>query len=167
PRPTRASSSKGDARPGAKPTPTPSTRQGTKVVPTAIPTPAPLVASVGSVDDSAPVVTYTGAWKQAWYRAYAGRAVRYATDAGATATVRFDGRTISWLGPVGPTRGSARVTIDGKLVATVDLSRPRFAARNVLFQATVAGRSPHVLTITVVGTAGHPMVAIDEFVVAP
>ena len=36
---------------------------------------------------------------------------------------------ITWYGPVGPTRGKARVSIDGTVVKTVDLHRTTFDAR--------------------------------------
>ena len=57
----------------------------------------------------------------------------YATRTGASATLTFTGRGIAWIGPVGPTRGTARVYLDGKYVKTVDLRRSTFRARNLLF----------------------------------
>jgi hypothetical protein len=110
-------------------------------------------------------VTYTGSWKSARHGGYAGDVVRYATRAGATATVTFTGRKIVWYGPVGPTRGKARVSIDGRVVRTVDLHRGGFSAHVAVFSRSFAIKGAHTLTIQVLGTAGHPMVALDEFVV--
>ena len=66
-------------------------------------------------------------------------------------------------GPVGPTRGKARISIDGTVVATVDLRRSRFSPREVLFKTSWKRVGEHTLTITVIGN-GRP-VAIDEFVI--
>jgi len=113
------------------------------------------------------LVTYTGGWKSARHRGYAGHTVRYATGAGATATLTFTGSRVTWYGPVGPTRGKARVSIDGTDVRTVDLHRRSFAARAALFSRSWSSSGAHTLTIAVVGSHGHAMVAVDEFVVRP
>jgi Transglycosylase-like domain len=110
-------------------------------------------------------VAYTGAWKSASYRRYAGDAVEYATAAGATATFTFTGRKIIWYGPVGPTRGKARVLIDGVPATTVDLHASSFTARKAVFSKTWSTAAAHTIVIEVAGTKGHPYVAIDELVV--
>jgi hypothetical protein len=110
-------------------------------------------------------VTYTGTWKTASHRGYAGDKVRYATKAGAAATLSFTGRSVIWYGPRGNTRGQAKVFIDGTYVKTVNLHRRSFDAREALFRYTWSASGKHSIRIEVVGTAGHPMVAIDEFVV--
>src|SRR5205085_3267319 len=71
------------------------------------------------VGDGASSIVYKDSWATARYAAYSGRIVHYATKTGASATITFTGTGIAWIGPVGPTRGTARVYIDGKAVATV------------------------------------------------
>lgn len=110
-------------------------------------------------------ITYAGSWKSARYARYAGGAVKYATRAGATATFRFTGRKVVWYGPVGPTRGQARVRIDGMLVTTVNLRASSFTAHKAVFSKTWSTTGSHTLVIEVVGTSGHPYVAIDELTV--
>jgi Transglycosylase-like domain len=110
-------------------------------------------------------VAYHGSWHSARLRSYAGGAVRYATKAGASATVTFTGSRITWFGPVGPTRGKARILVDGVAVRTVDLHRSGFKGHAALYARTWPTKGTHTLTIQVVGTKHHPMVAIDEFVV--
>ncbi|MEO5885108.1 MAG: transglycosylase SLT domain-containing protein [Candidatus Limnocylindrales bacterium] len=117
--------------------------------------------------ETAKAVAYAGSWKLADHRGYAGDKVRYATKAGASATLTFTGRKVTWYGPVGPTRGKARVFVDGTYVKTVDLYRRSFDVRAAVFRTGWSKPGAHTLTIKVVGTKGHPMVAIDEFVVAP
>jgi hypothetical protein len=110
-------------------------------------------------------IAYSGSWSSASYAGYAGGAVRYSTRAGSAASFTFTGTKILWYGPTGPTRGTARVSIDGTYVKTVDLQRSSFSAHVAVFGRswTTAGR--HTITIEVVGTSTHPMVAIDELVV--
>lgn len=123
---------------------------------------ASIKAGDGRVADNAAAVTYEGAWSTARYAAYSAGQVRYATRTGAAATLTFSGTGIAWIGPVGPTRGTARVYIDGAAVATVDLRQSTFAARKVVFaRALTAGQ--HTIRI-VVTSSGRP-VAIDEFIV--
>ncbi len=110
-------------------------------------------------------VHYTGSWKSAGFRAYAGGRATYATQAGASATFTFTGRGVTWFGPTGPTRGRARILVDGVYLKTVDLARHGFSAHVALFAKTWAARGSHSLTIQVVGGGSHPMVAIDEFVI--
>ena len=111
-------------------------------------------------------IVYSGTWRSASHPAYAGDAVRYSTAAGARASFGFNGTRVIWYGPVGPTRGKARVFIDGTLVKTVDLYRSSFTARKAVFSRSWATAGKHTLVIEVVGTAGHPYVAIDELAVA-
>jgi Transglycosylase-like domain len=110
-------------------------------------------------------VTYAGTWKSAGHASYAGDRVKYSTDPGATATFAFTGRQVTWYGPVGPTRGKARLSIDGVYVKTVDLHRGGFTAHAAVFSRSWSSSGSHTLTIVVVGGGRHPMVAIDEFVV--
>lgn len=110
-------------------------------------------------------VTYEGTWKTAKHKGYTGDRVRYAKAAGAAATFTFTGSKVVWYGPMGPTRGKAKVFVDGTYVKTVNLHRGSFKARAKAFTYKWSASGQHTLRIEVVGTSGHPMVAIDEFVV--
>lgn len=129
------------------------------------PTPLPVgqVTVIRHIDEGNLGVVYAGRWMDARHTAYAGGRVRYSQTNGATATYALYAKSVQWIGPVGPTRGKARVSIDGKVVATVDLRRSRFAASAVLFKTSWKRVGEHKLTITVVGS-GRP-VAIDQFVI--
>jgi hypothetical protein len=119
------------------------------------------------VSEKSASIRYTGTWSRARHRGYAGDAVAYATRAGASATLTFTGRKVIWYGPVGPTRGKAQVYVDGTYVKTVNLQRGTFRARSAAFRIGWSTAASHTLTIKVLGTKGHAMVAIDEFVVTP
>ncbi len=126
---------------------------------------APVAPSPRSYSERSTSISYRGTWPSATHAGYAGGAVRYATRAGATATFTFSGSSVTWYGPVGPTRGRARVSVDGKLVRTVDLRSSSFTARKAVFSQTWTAAAKHTLVIEVVGTARHPYVAIDELAV--
>jgi hypothetical protein len=89
-----------------------------------------------------------------------------ASAAGETATLTFTARSIAWLSNLTLDHGTAEVRIDGVLLATVDLSRDvsaSGASRRAIFSKTWTSVSKHILTITVLGTAGHPQVDVDGF----
>lgn len=122
-------------------------------------------SSVRHVPEGSSSITYAGAWRSARYSGYVGSRVRYATRAGASATVTFVGRRITWYGPTGPTRGKAQVYVDGRLARTIDLRSSSFRAHTAIFGRSWSTSGRHVVRIVVVGTRARPMVAIDEFVV--
>jgi len=121
--------------------------------------------SVKRFSEASRNIDYDGRWSTAAHAGYAGGRVRYTTQRGASATFAFVGRGVLWYGPVGPTRGQARVSVDGRLVRTVDLRRSGFDPRALVFSTRWPSAGRHTLTIEVVGTRGHPMVAIDELVI--
>jgi hypothetical protein len=118
-----------------------------------------------TTNERSKAIDYTGTWRRATHNGYGGDAVAYARSAGASATFTFSGRKVSWNGPTGPTRGKAKVYVDGKYVKTVNTYRSSFDARSTLFRTGWKTAGKHTLTIVVVGTRGHSMVAIDDFVV--
>jgi hypothetical protein len=115
-------------------------------------------------DDSA--IKWAGRWGNASHPGYAGGSVAWSTSRRASATLTFNGRSITWTGPVGPTRGAARVYLDGVLVASVNQYSRSYAPQRPLFTKDFGEIGEHTLKIVVVGTPGHPMVAIDELVVS-
>ena len=117
--------------------------------------------------ESSKLASYGGSWKTARHSAYAGDAVRYSTKAGSSVTFAFTGQRIRVYGPLGPTRGKAKVYIDGSYAKTINLYRGGFDARAKVFDAGWKSSGKHSIRIVVVGSKGHPMVAIDEFQVVP
>jgi hypothetical protein len=132
----------------------------------AVTTPKPAVAPLRYYSETNAAIAYSGRWASASHVRYVGGAAKYGTQAGATATFTFTGTKVTWFGPIGPTRGQARVLIDGTYVKTVNLNARSFAAHTAIFSRSFATSGQHTLAIEVVGTAGHPYVAIDQFAVA-
>lgn len=145
--------------------PTPSNATPAVPSPTPAPTAAPVKHGTTYVGERSSAIAYAGAWASAGSSAYSGGTAAWSTSAGASATLTFTGNTVTWIGPVGPTRGRAQVLIDGKAVATVNLWRSGFVPQVALFQKSFGSVARHTLTIRVLSSPGHPYVAIDGFVV--
>ncbi|HEY7131881.1 MAG TPA: hypothetical protein VH440_06495 [Candidatus Limnocylindrales bacterium] len=107
------------------------------------------------------ILSWTGTWSNAYSRLYLGGKAKYARAAGASVTARFSGVGVSWIGPTGPNRGSARVYIDGKLIKTVSTYSRTFVARKNLFSYSWWTTAAHTMKIVVVGTKGHSVVTLD------
>lgn len=119
--------------------------------------------STSRYQESYQYIAWSGSWATATHTAYAGDRVRWSEQAGATVTFRFRGYSVAWIGPKGPTRGQAKISVDGVYVKTVDLYASSFRATNTLFSRSWPEYGYHSLTIEVVGTKGRPMVAVDEY----
>lgn len=105
---------------------------------------------------------YGGGWSRAAHGAYAGDTVAWSAVVGASATFWFTGRSVVWIGPIGPTRGRADVFVDGEFAKAIDLRSGGFRPRVVLFMTAWPEAAEHTLRIEIVGEPGRP-VAIDEF----
>jgi hypothetical protein len=109
--------------------------------------------------------TWSGRWTFTSYKGYLGGRAKYSNAKGASATFRFTGTRVSWIGPAGPTRGQARVYVDGVYKKTVSAYASSFVARKTLYAASWSTQRAHTVKIVVVGTARHPTVAIDAMVI--
>ena len=127
----------------------------------------PAVEAAKRYSERSSAIAYAGAWQSARFSGYAGGAVSYASSAGATAAITFTGSRIAWYGPVGPTRGKARIIVDGTVQKTVDLTRPSFRPRTLLYSNSWKVPGRHSVVIEVLATRGHKLVAIDELVISP
>ncbi len=110
-------------------------------------------------------VRYGGAWKKTSSTKYLGGKARYATARGASATLTFTGKQVSWVGLTGPTSGTARVYINGTLVKSVNLNATKNATKQLVFTRTWSTSAKRTIRIVVRGTAGHPRVTVDSFFV--
>jgi hypothetical protein len=157
-----------DPTPKPTPKPTPDPDPGPDPTPKPTPNPAPDPTTVTSVfGDGSKWIAWGGRWDLAGHTSYLGDSVHWTKEAGAKASLVFDGTRISWVGPTGPTRGKAKVYIDGYYKATVNLYSASFRPLRTVFSTTVPnGR--HKITVIALGTPSRPVVAIDAFkVVAP
>jgi hypothetical protein len=88
-------------------------------------------------------------------------------DAGSTAVLTFTGRSIGWVTHRDIDSGVAEVWIDGSLAATVSLHSTGATSlgRLVVFSKTWGVSSTHKIAIKVLGTAGHPKIDLDAFLI--
>ena len=117
-----------------------------------------------AIQQSSAALRYGGSWTTAYSSSYSGGSTRYATAAGAAASYAFTGSSIAWVSGVGPTRGSAKVYIDGAYAATVSLYSPTTILRRIVYAFNWTSQGAHAIRIVALGTAGHPRVDLDAFV---
>ena len=123
---------------------------------------------LGAVQETSTSVLRKGRWTARLSPSfYGGRAIS-AQAAGATVRVTFTGQQIAWVSTLGPTRGQARVYVDGAYARTVDLRGASSAARRIMDVQSWTSSGRHTLEIRVVGTPGRPRVDVDAFLsIAP
>jgi hypothetical protein len=126
----------------------------------------PLVMAAYQESDG---VVFDGTWKQATPSSVSGGALRYSGMAGRSATITFTGNSVAWVSTVGPSRGIARVFVDGVLVRSVDLYAPALGARRVVYARNGLPDGVHTIRIEVTGTrnaaSSGNRVDLDAFVV--
>ena len=110
-------------------------------------------------------IKYARTWKTSLSSSYLDGAVRQSRVTGATASYAFTGSQVAWIAALAPTRGSARVYVDGRHVATVKLYSGTVQTRRAVYTYSWATAGRHRITIRVSGTAGHARVDVDGFVV--
>ena len=109
---------------------------------------------------------YGGTWSSQSATAFSGGSARYASALGRTATFTATAvRSIGFVTTKATSRGSFRVYIDGVLKATVSANAATTAFRTVIYQYTWPSAGTHSMKIYVLGTAGHPRVDVDAFLV--
>jgi len=113
--------------------------------------------------ETSPSIVWHGTWSRSAASTFVGGATRYSATVAATATITTTRRGFAWISAVGPTRGSARIYVNGILVKTVNLHATTPAARRIVFAVTWATAARRSVVIRVVGTPGHPRVDIDGF----
>jgi hypothetical protein len=132
----------------------------------AIPPPPPVgVADVTTrrIQETNAGIAYVGRWADARHAGYTDGHVLYSDRDAAMATYTFYGKSVAWIGPVGSTRGRARVFVDGVDLGVVDMRRSTFKAQVNLFSRSWARAGEHTIIIKVIGS-GRP-VAIDQFII--
>jgi hypothetical protein len=108
---------------------------------------------------------FTASWTSATSSGASGGKTRSSRAAGATATITFTGRAFALVAPKGPTRGQAKLYIDGIYVKTIDLHRTSFLARVLVATKTWSGSAKHTIKLVVVGGGSHPRFDVDGFLV--
>jgi Pro-kumamolisin, activation domain len=116
------------------------------------------------VQENAATVKYTTGWVRQKLTGASGQYVEYASLKGKTATLSFTGFQVGWMSTQGPTRGSATVKLDSGTAATINTHTTAINTAYVVDVVTTTNAA-HKLVIDVLGTAGHPRIDIDAFIV--
>lgn len=109
----------------------------------------------------------TGRTQGASIRAWSAGAARIAATPGARATFNFKGTAVSWIGARGSQSGIANVSLDGALVAVVDLYSPTEQIQQEVFRTSGLAYANHTLTIEATGmqniASSGGLVVVDGF----
>jgi hypothetical protein len=101
-------------------------------------------------EETDPRLSYSGTWTPSGdpAGAYSGGKRAYSAVSGASVTVGFHGTSLDWVATLSSDGGSARITLDGVDVATVNLYSGTPQYRQVVWSSGILSKGPHVLTIT-------------------
>ena len=80
-------------------------------------------------------------------------------------TFRFTGRAFGIVSPKGPSRGSARLYVDGAYVSTIDLHRSSWTPRIIVAARSWSSSGTHSVRLVSLGTRGHSRIDVDAFLV--
>jgi len=142
-------------------------------------------ATISRLQETDPSVAYSAGWVQdnqivtlipsitqgftqgISLRSWSAGAARLSTTPGAQATFTFTGTGISWIGARGTQSGIARVSLDGVLLAVVDLYSPTEQIQAEVFAATGLADTSHTLTIEGTGRQNafsqNALIVVDAF----
>jgi hypothetical protein len=121
--------------------------------------------ALGIVPDSSPRLVAGHNWSEARLVGAQGGTVRYAVARGSSLSFTFTGRAVAWVAPRRPSDGEALVSLDGHPAGIVHLNAPSLELRRIVWSARFQQLGTHRITITVVGTPGHPRVDVDSLLV--
>ncbi len=114
------------------------------------------------IQDRAAAVSYSGTWHKSTYSGASGGTTTYATSSAARVRTTFSGRGVAVVAPVGTTRGSAAVYIDGVWRATVSFKASSGKSRLIKFATLFPTLGTHTIELRL---TGNGRVDVDGFVI--
>jgi hypothetical protein len=115
-----------------------------------------------SISDSNTAIKYGKKWYVFSEASYMGGVAHASSVFGASATYTFTGKQIGWLSRTGPTQGTARVYINGTLVASVNLAATTQKDKQLVFSRAWSTSATRTIRIAVSGTK---RVTVDQLFV--
>ena len=119
-----------------------------------------------AVSQASSLVTHSAGWATSTSSAYWGASALVSSTTSATVTLHATASSVAWISRVGPTRGTARVYLDGVQVATINLFAATSGGPRIVWAQNTHSHRAHVVVIKVSGTRGHPSVVVDGFIVS-
>ena len=114
------------------------------------------------LQERAAVVRYIGTWTKVLYKYASGGSTTYAKSLGARVGTTLSARGVAIVAPVGPTRGSARVYVDGLYRTTINFRATSGRSRMVMYSTTFATPGSHTIEMRLTGSG---RVDVDAFVI--
>jgi thermitase len=129
----------------------------------------PIVVPVRLVrhEERTSLASYHGHWRSASSSAASNGHVRYSTHIGDSVTVSFTGRGIALVAPRGPSRGRARVFVDGTYLKTISLAATSVQERRVVFTKMWWTSGEHTVRFQLAGPTSRPRFDVDAFLLTP
>lgn len=110
-------------------------------------------------------VTFRGTWSTSSRSSFSRGSARWSGTRSSSASFTATGRSFAWITTVGPSRGKAKLYVDGVLVRTIDLRADSTSFRRQAFVRTFPTAGTHTIRIVVLSTSGRPRVDVDAFTV--
>ncbi len=110
-------------------------------------------------------VKYSSGWLTETGASYSGGSTRVRSLKNATATFTFTGRGVGLVATQAPTRGQAKIYVDGVHVGTIDLRASTTRYRTLVWQRSWTTSAKRTVKVVVVGTSGRPRIDVDAFVI--
>jgi hypothetical protein len=105
--------------------------------------------------------TWSSGWSTSSSSAFSGGSTKTSSTAGRSVSFKTTGRSFGWVSYLGPTRGKAKVYVDGVYKGTVSLKSTIARARVLAYVVNFATAGTH--TVKIVVASGR--VDVDAFVV--
>ena len=114
------------------------------------------------IQDRSSAISYRGTWTKSVYSLASGGSTTYARTIGARARITFSGRAVAIVAPVGPTRGTASVYVDGVYKRTLSFRAATGKSRMVMYSLSFASLGTHSIELRLTSTK---RVDLDAFVI--
>lgn len=123
-------------------------------------------ASVSFVktENNASAIRYSSGWRRVTTASASGGSLSSSSTKLSSATFKFSGSGITIMGPSGPTRGVARVYLDGVLTGLLHADSTVAGSRQLLYSRALAPGS-HTIKIVPYGPIAHPRIDLDALIV--
>jgi subtilisin family serine protease len=129
---------------------------------------APLVTRVITpvrYEETTSLAKYAGSWSSSTQTSASGGKTRFTSGSGASVTFSFNGRTGALVAPLGPTKSSLKVYVDGAYVKTISLYASTTRPRTIVYTTGTLGAGTHTLKLVNVRVGSRIRADVDAFVV--
>ena len=127
-----------------------------------------LAASANSptwVQDTSANLHWSAGWTTVRSATASGGTVHRSGTAGASVSFTYTGSYLRVIAPTGLGAGDITIKLDGQST-TVSTHGSVYRAAQVIYAGAGKAGNSHSVTLTVAGTAGHPYVSLDAFVIS-